>query len=290
MDSFILLLVDLADIRRLVIVAMFSDDELFGKLVLKGGNAISLVYRYGTRGSLDVDFSIEGDFDDTDDAARRITRALTDRFDAAGFVVFDCTFGPRPSAPDTDNPKWGGYRIKFKLIERGKHNQLDGNLETIRRNATVIGPSQQRTFTIDISKWEFCGEKTEAHLDEFAIYVYTPQMLAIEKIRAICQQMPEYILRVPKTGRARDFYDIQVIIEESETDLADPKNMELAKHIFAAKDVPLGLMGLIGKYRDFHRQDWPSVEATVGQELKPFDSYFDFVLGIVKRLESLWIK
>ena len=30
---------DLASIRRLVIVAMFSDDVLFDKLVLKGGNA-----------------------------------------------------------------------------------------------------------------------------------------------------------------------------------------------------------------------------------------------------------
>jgi hypothetical protein len=54
------LLVDLADVRRLVIIAMFSDDVLFGKLVLKGGNAISLVYTYGARSSLDVDFSIEG--------------------------------------------------------------------------------------------------------------------------------------------------------------------------------------------------------------------------------------
>jgi predicted nucleotidyltransferase component of viral defense system len=289
-DSFIVLLVDLADIRRLVIVAMFSDDELFGKLVLKGGNAISLVYRYGARGSLDVDFSIEGDFDDTDDAAKRITRALTDRFDAAGSIVFDCTFGPRPLAPDPDNPKWGGYRIKFKLIEREKHRQIKDDLETVRRNATVIGPSQQRTFTIDISKWEFCKGKAETRLEEFAIYVYTPAMLAIEKIRAICQQMPEYVARVAKTARARDFYDVHVIIEESKTDLADEKNLELAKHVFAAKDVPLELMGLIGKYRDFHRQDWPSVEVTVGQELKPFDFYFDFVLGIVKKLESLWIK
>jgi hydrogenase maturation factor len=46
--------VDLASIRRLVIVAMLSDDVLFGKLVLKGGNAISLVSRYGARGSLTV--------------------------------------------------------------------------------------------------------------------------------------------------------------------------------------------------------------------------------------------
>jgi hypothetical protein len=84
---------------------MFSDDVLFGKLVLKGGNAISLIYKYGARGSLDVHFSIEGEFEDAGDAARRITRALTDRFDAAGFIVFDCTFGPRPLMRSADNPK-----------------------------------------------------------------------------------------------------------------------------------------------------------------------------------------
>ena len=35
---------DLAAIRRLVIIAMFSDDRLMEKFVLKGGNALSLVY------------------------------------------------------------------------------------------------------------------------------------------------------------------------------------------------------------------------------------------------------
>ncbi len=195
---------------------MFSDDVLFEKLVLKGGNAISLVYRYGARSSLDVDFSIEGEFDDTEDAAKRISRALTDRFDAAGYVVFDCTFGQRPLTSLAVNPKWGGYRIQFKIIERDKHGRFEGDLEVIRRNATVIGPLQQRIFTIDISKWEFCGGKTETQFDEFTIYVYSPAMLALEKLRAICQQMPEYPIRIAKTARARDFYDIHTIIEESE--------------------------------------------------------------------------
>jgi hypothetical protein len=36
---------DLSQIRRLVIVAMFSDDELFGQLALKGGNARSAFRR-----------------------------------------------------------------------------------------------------------------------------------------------------------------------------------------------------------------------------------------------------
>jgi predicted nucleotidyltransferase component of viral defense system len=284
------LLVDLADVRRLVIIAMFSDDVLFGKLVLKGGNAISLVYKYGTRGSLDVDFSIAGEFEDTEDAAKRITRALTDRFDAAGYIVFDYAFGPRPLVPPLDHPKWGGYRIQFKIIERDKHCGYSGDLETIRRNATVIGPLQQRVFTIDISRWEFCEGKAETQLEEFTIYVYTPPMLAIEKLRAVCQQMVEYPIRAAKTARARDFYDVYVIIEESKIDLGDAENLELVRQIFSAKEVPLRLLELTEKYREFHRQDWPSVEATVGQELKPFDFYFDYTLGIVKKLESLWVK
>ena len=281
---------DLADVRRLVIIAMFSDDVLFGKLVLKGGNAISLVYKYGARGSLDVDFSIEGEFADTEEVAKRITRALTDRFDASGFIVFDCTFGPRPLVQPVDNPKWGGYRIQFKIIERDKHRRFNGDPESIRRNATVVGPFQQRVFTIDISRWEFCEGKAQTQLEEFTIYVYTPAMLAIEKIRAICQQMSEYAIRAAKTARARDFYDIRVILEESKIDLSDRKYLELVRQIFTAKEVPLGLMGLTEQYREFHRQDWPSVEATVGQKLEPFDFYFDYVLSVVKKLESLWIK
>ena len=50
-------------IKKLAVIAMFSDDELMGRLVLKGGNAIDLIYRLSSRASVDVDFSIENDFD-----------------------------------------------------------------------------------------------------------------------------------------------------------------------------------------------------------------------------------
>lgn len=52
--------VDVSLIRRTVIVAMFSDDALFEQLVLKGGNALNLVYKFGSRASIDVDFSLDG--------------------------------------------------------------------------------------------------------------------------------------------------------------------------------------------------------------------------------------
>ncbi len=279
---------DLADIRRLVIIAMFSDDVLFNRLVLKGGNAISLVYGFGTRGSLDVDFSIDGDFDDLEDTERRINVALTDRFRSAGYVLFDYSFVPRPSIVGAKGSRWGGYRAQFKIIERDKHEKLGDNLEAARRNATIIGPSQKRNFTIDFSKWEFCEGKANAELQDYAIYVYTPAMLLLEKIRAICQQMEEYELRAEKSARARDFYDIYVLMKEAKINLAAQDTLELARQIFAAKYVPLDLIGKLSNYREFHRPDWPSVQDTVGSDLEPFDFYFDFVLQTAKTLDPLW--
>jgi hypothetical protein len=44
-----------ADIRKLTITALFSDDVLFEQLVLKGGNAMSLIYHISPRVSLDLD-------------------------------------------------------------------------------------------------------------------------------------------------------------------------------------------------------------------------------------------
>ena len=267
---------------------MFSDDVLFGRLVLKGGNAISLVYGYGTRGSLDVDFSIDGDFDDLEDAARRIEAALTDRFRAAGYVLFDYAFAPRPSSPGTRGDRWGGYRSQFKIIERDKYERLGGDLEAVRRNAALIGPFQKRTFTIDLSKWEFCRGKVYAELQDYTIYVYTPLMLVLEKIRAVCQQMNEYKLRSEKSARARDFYDIYILMKEGLVDLGTPDAFELIKQIFAAKDVPLDLVSRLPQYREFHRPDWPSVEDAVTGRVESYDFYFDFVVDVTKVLEPLW--
>lgn len=41
-------------IKRLVIVALVSDDELMETLVLKGGNVISIAYGVGNWGSADI--------------------------------------------------------------------------------------------------------------------------------------------------------------------------------------------------------------------------------------------
>jgi len=282
---------DLAEVRRLTITAMFSDDSLMEQLVLKGGNALSLVYGLGARTSLDVDLSIDGDFADFEDARTRIVRTLQKRFGAAGYAVFDERFERRPAVEDPRADKeWGGYILEFKLIEEQKHRELQLDIDASRRNALVTGPLQRKTFTIDFSKYEFCRGKAEAQLDDYTIYVYTPEMIVIEKLRALCQQMPEYQRRLKKAGRARDFYDIFILITQAHVDLSRRENLELARNVFAAKDVPLKLIQHIVETKEQHRPDWPSVQASVAGSLKSFDDYFSFVVEQTQALKSLWIE
>lgn len=112
---------DFAEIRRLTIIALFSDDWLVDQLVLKGGNALSLVYGVSPRTSLDLDFSLEGDSPNFEEARRRLLRALRDRFDSAGYVVFDEQLEAKPRIEGEDErPWWGGYELKFKLVEKAR--------------------------------------------------------------------------------------------------------------------------------------------------------------------------
>lgn len=159
----------------------------------------------------------------------------------------------------------------------------------MRKGALSLGSGEKKPFTIDISKHEYCGPKEEKELDGFTIYVYTPEMLVIEKIRAICQQMDEYPYGT-KSARARDFIDIYILMENQKVDLLEERNIELIKLIFAAKEVPLELIGKIPKYREFHERDFRSVVDTInaGFPLKDFNYYFDYVVGKTERLKMLW--
>jgi predicted nucleotidyltransferase component of viral defense system len=283
---------DFSEIRRLVIIAMFSDDQLMEQFVLKGGNALNIVHKLGERTSIDIDLSMAGDFDcDLETVSERIFKALSARFDSAGLHVFDYKFTKRPEVVrEGVNPNWGGYLAEFKLIEKTKSSSLNGKIEAMRKNSTVIGPSQRRVFRVEISKNEFCEPKMTAELDDFTIYVYTLPMLAIEKLRAICQQLPEYPMRGYKTARARDFFDIYRIVRLGKVDLTIEENRRLIAPIFAAKEVPIKFLARIAGQREFHRPDWDAVVLSTSERLEPFDYYFDFVVALIETLQSSGIE
>ncbi len=287
----------LRKIRTIAIKAMVSDDELMERLVLKGGNAIDIIYGIAQRGSIDLDFSIEKDFhkNEREDIKERIDKALTTTFAENNYKAFDIKFGPRPTIIRNEVKSfWGGYRIEFKIIRNDKLKELGHELDTLRRNAEVIAPGQVKTFHVDISKFEFCTSKSAKEIDGLTIYVYTPQMLVFEKLRAICQQLENYVNYVgghPPVPRARDFFDIYILCENCQIDFASPDSRLILKNIFKAKKVDLKLLNQIIYQKDFHETDFDMVRDTVhpGINLKDFDFYFNYVIGIVEKLKSLGI-
>lgn len=261
---------------------MAADDELMPLLVLKGGNALEIVHQIGGRASLDLDYSIEADLTNADEIATRIEKALAGRFRTHGLVVFDFKFVPRPTN-QPEGARWGGYRVEFKLVDAATYDSTASDLDRLRRLATPISSGQQRTFTIEISKHEYVAARTMTRVDGFDLYVYTPAMIATEKLRAICQQLPDQ--RKNPTSRPRDFYDIACTLDSG----VSPGDCgELLRPIFDAKDVPLKLLREVPRSREFHEADWASVRNAVGREINGFGFYFQKVLNFIDALKPWW--
>ena len=106
----------------------------------------------------------------------------------------------------------------------------------------VIGPNQQRVFTIDLSKCEYVRGKQKVELDNYSVFVYSAEMIAIEKLRAVsASRCPNITLNRNPSPRARDFFDIHLIVSKTDVNLTSAENLELARQIFAAKEVPTAL-------------------------------------------------
>ncbi len=259
----------LEGIKKLAIIAMFSDDKLMEILVLKGGNVLDVVYGISSRGSVDIDFSIEREFDKKELTAvkDRIERALEKTFREKDYKVFDLSLREKPPQVSQEMKGfWGGYVVEFKILEIDKYDCLIDNQSDVSSRASVVGPSQRKTFKIDISKFEFCAPKQQKELDGYTIYVYTPEMVILEKIRAICQQMQEYkkvVTNPSQSPRARDFFDIYTVQEHFKIDFTTQKIAKLLKNIFDAKRVPLSLIGIIPNYREYHRENFVAVKNTL---------------------------
>lgn len=283
-------------IKTAAILGIFSDDRLLEELVLKGGNALDIAYGASTRASVDLDFSMGDDFLDTPEEFRvLIETGLRKSFRDLNLVVFDVTLDEVPAGM-TDELKqfWGGYSVHFKIIKAEDFAKHGGRTEILGPRALPVGERNSTKFKIDISKHEYREGKIERELEGLTICVYSPAMIVCEKLRAICQQMPDYGPIVKRTrkgsARARDFVDIHGVCERFEIDFSSNDFQRLLSSTFAIKRVPLAFIGGICKEREFHRTDFSSVQATVkaSVELQDFDFYFDFLVERCKSLEVLW--
>lgn len=284
--------IEIEKIKRLTVAALVSDDLLMGILVLKGGNALNIVYDISNRGSVDIDFSMETDFTSEEKGRLRneLDSILNREFSNMGYKVFDVKFEERPNViEEAVKEFWGGYLLKFKLINQEKYDSLDGEIESVRRNALQVGKNQSTNFTVDISKYEYVGGNKSVDMEGSVLHVYTPEMIVLEKVRAICQQIPEYkdvVFRMKSSPRARDFYDIHSLCTHFNLDFTTEENIDLIQVIFEAKKVPLNYISKIEEQYELHFQDWESVLQTIDQEesVQDFDYYFNFVINLFQHI------
>ena len=280
-------------IKELAVIGVCSDDLLMEALVLKGGNALDLIHHISLRASVDVDFSMQSDFPGGLEPFRvRIEASLTRTYAEEGLHAFDFKVTDKPEGLTEDLKSfWGGYFIEFKLVEREKARELNGDVEAMRRQAINLGKGLK--FMIDVSRFEFLDGRERHEFQGYKVLVYSPAMILAEKLRALCQQMAEYgpVVKRGRTGasRARDFVDVYLLATDASVDMTTLENRALISNMFRAKHVPLELLKKLPDYKAFHEASFPAVLETLkgGRKLREFDFYFGFVVDLVAKLQPL---
>jgi predicted nucleotidyltransferase component of viral defense system len=276
---------DLQSFKREVILALFADNTLMQQLVLKGGNLLDVVYGISTRPSRDIDLSICGDVEDLDRFRQTIEKALAKWFGPKGYVVFDVNLREEPPRVTEEfRDFWGGYKVDFKIIDAQTYREFAEDRAKLRVRAMTVVDDDGKKFPIEISKHEYVDEKVAEIVDDLTVYAYSPEMLVAEKLRAICQQMPEYTFYLKKhdSPRGRDFLDIYTVAEYFRIDFGDRGFRQTLTRVFQAKRVSLALLAKIvdEATREYHRPDFVSIAPTIrpGLDLQEFDFYYDYVV------------
>lgn len=283
----------LEHIKKIAAIALVSDDVLMEKLVLKGGNAINLIHQLSSRASIDLDYSMKGDFKEEKliDIENRIFNALNSSFKENGYQIFDFRFNAKPEKVDKRVTHfWGGYAVEFKIMtseKYAKYNKIDDH----RKNAIVIGNNNSTKYTIDISKYEFVDKKVDYEIDGYTLFAYSPEMIICEKIRALCQQVPAYkeiVKSITPKSRARDFFDIHTLISHFGIDITQAENLDLLRNILAAKNVPIDFIGMISSCRALHEESFAGLRDTikVSEKLESFDYYFKYITKLSEEILS----
>lgn len=279
--------ISIDEIKILTLKALMSDDMLMYGLVLKGGNALHLAYDLSNRGSVDIDFSIKGSFSQ-DEYVRlksKFDALLNDQFSTKQIVAYDVLFYEKPKQGKI--PNWLGYCLEFKLVAEDLFDTYGNDIDKIRRESIKID-GQSTKYKVDISAFEYVEGSSQKEIDGVLLYVYTPEMILVEKLRALCQSMEAYKAIVPSANpkqRARDIYDIDIIRNHFKS-LHITK--ELIENIFEAKNVPVHFLREIHSLREQNRQGWETVTATISptQNTHSYDTYFDRLQEFVNLINT----
>lgn len=280
------------EVIRECVVALFQDEVLERTLVLKGGTALHLIEKIDTRLSTDVDFSACEKITSPSEYFKRVEVALSTHFSTIGLVVFDASHAQKPRDRAARHPEfWGGWSFEFKLLPVQKNT---GNIESQRRNALMPEGSNSTRIRFDVSEHEYCGSVQRVQIGGSQVVSYTGELLVAEKIRAICQQHPDYPYG-RKKDRVRDYYDVYQLVKKYRSpEFYGRLKAEIPK-VFEAKHVEFILMARIFEpsFIAYQKSHFSLIEATVKGAPEPFEFYVEQLrlllsdIGIFETLQML---
>lgn len=287
----------ITEFRKLVIQAIFSDDDLCKLFSLKGGSALDLIHNITYRSSMDVDIAMKDDIlpKDIPIIESKLKSALQEIFNAYDppYSIFQFKFEPRPAKQNLKaNKFWGGYSVEFK-IRSGIHPIDDvPDSQKAAREAEVVDFTQGKKFEIDISKYEFTNPSEFKDLEGYTIKVYTLEMIIYEKLRAICQKLPGYAAaHTTINARPKDFYDIFMIMRAQQHISFASLDIEVLKTIFEKKEVPLALLFDIPNHKQevFDEGIEQLKETFLNDELDTFNpnEVFDFIINGINEIPGI---
>lgn len=282
--------------RDLAIKGIFSDDDLFEILTLKGGNAMALL-DITDRASQDLDFSIKQGIRLTqDEDAPKFKKALERTFEEEGYRIIDFKFDVKPKKTKRELPPfWGGYSINFKVMDEETYEKTYDVSDQKRSSMALQLEGGKKKIEIDISLEEYTEDRIQMKLDEYQIHIYSPLMIVYEKMRALCQQLPDYEYASFEKTRARDLYDIYIAIQKSQSlelreQILSSSNVHILSEMFKAKNVSLELLLKIESYReqledDFNQRVTPQIADR--KNVPDFDFLFEFNIELIKEVYAL---
>jgi predicted nucleotidyltransferase component of viral defense system len=277
------------EVIEICLTGIYKEDIFNGSLYLKGGQALRIKEELKSRFSADIDFSTPKKIELPDLFFNNLEEALRNEFSSRGYYLFDFTPERRPKFRTEGTPDfWGGWLITFKFIEN-QHKTKP--LELRRKMAIIPRGAISQKIEFDISEYEYCGSVEKIKVKSVEVSVYSRVLLLVEKIRAICQQHPDYKLK-GNDARSRDYYDIEKLWSKSlQEKNEDTFINECAKHIenvFKAKEVDLALLEQIflPDFVEVQRNGWPSVVSSVSDKMQNFDYYNETLKLIISKIRK----
>lgn len=261
------------EVIKETIIAIYREPEPSVKLFLKGGSAMRLFDNLTSRLSIDVDFSIDEAIDDESNFFNAMKSKIGKRFRELKFDTIDFKWIKKPKIKSKDKPDWwGGWTFEFKIVSythRGK------SIEVKRRNALIPEGANSSKIEVEISEHEYCKNGRTKNINGVNIFGYSRELIVLEKIRAICQQHPDYKFKL-STNRARDFYDIYELTVDVDDDFAH-RCSGFIENVFRAKGVPVGILRSLWEddFIDRQRRGFDQVKDTVQGKVYEFDFYVE---------------